>query len=194
MACRVAGEGEALYEIKRSKFHSFAVPVAAFDEKLAWLRKTHPKARHFVWAYRRIENDVPFEKQSDDGEPAGTGGRPTLNVLQKQNIVEGAIITVRYFGGIKLGASGLVKAYTKAAVLALGSADVETIEEYEKFLCGVAFGEHARVVHILKKMGFGYKEIFLDDGVKLEIDVPVSGKETFLSRFGSNILRFEGGS
>ncbi len=102
-------------EIKKSRFIAYLVPVAELESKLKDLRKKHKKARHFVWAYRYIDEGVLREKASDDGEPSGTAGRPVLNVLQKRGIEGYAVVVVRYFGGIKLGAGGLVKAYTKAA-------------------------------------------------------------------------------
>ncbi len=100
-------------EVKKSRFLAYLVPVKELELQLKKLRKEHKKARHFVWAYRYLENGVLREKANDDGEPSGTAGRPILNVLQKRGVLGSAVIVVRYFGGIKLGAGGLVKAYTK---------------------------------------------------------------------------------
>jgi uncharacterized YigZ family protein len=102
-------------EVKKSRFIAYLTPVEELEERLAQLKKKHKKARHFVWAYRYLEDGVLREKANDDGEPSGTAGRPVLNVLQKRGVLGYAVIVVRYFGGIKLGAGGLVKAYTKAA-------------------------------------------------------------------------------
>ena len=79
-------------------------------------KKLYPAATHYCYAYR-FQN---LEKCSDDGEPSGTAGRPILNVLEKQNRKNCMVVVVRYFGGIKLGAGGLVRAYTKAAAGVLG--------------------------------------------------------------------------
>jgi uncharacterized YigZ family protein len=79
------------------------------------LKQEHPKARHFVYAYRYLnEFDQIVENCSDDGEPKGTSGKPSLKVLNGAEIINTAVIIVRYFGGIRLGTGGLVKAYSDA--------------------------------------------------------------------------------
>ena len=101
---------------KKSKFLGYLLLCQSEDEikeALAYLKDEHKKATHICWA-ARLEKPF-FEKAVDDGEPSGTAGRPILNVLQKKDIKNGAIFVVRYFGGIKLGAGGLVRAYSKVA-------------------------------------------------------------------------------
>lgn len=102
-------------EIKKSKFIAYGFEVETVEqiEKLKKdLEKEHKKATHICYAYTLSS---PFqEKCNDDGEPHGTAGRPILNVLQKQNRQNFIVFVVRYFGGIKLGAGGLTRAYTKA--------------------------------------------------------------------------------
>ncbi len=99
---------------KKSKFYGYLLENAdmeAINEALIFLRKEHKKATHICYAYS-ITN--PFaEKAVDDGEPSGTAGRPILNVLQKKGVKDDCVFIVRYFGGIKLGAGGLVRAYTR---------------------------------------------------------------------------------
>lgn len=103
-------------EIKKSKFIGLYFPVKSQDEVveiLNNLKKEHKKATHICYAYRLTS---PFsEKAFDDGEPSGTAGKPILNVLQKQDKKDSLLVVVRYFGGIKLGAGGLVRAYSKTA-------------------------------------------------------------------------------
>jgi len=102
-------------EIKQSKFIAHLVPYTLYDETLKDLKQSHPKARHFVVAYRYLnEFNQVVEHSSDDGEPKGTSGKPTLMVLQGSKMINTAIITVRYFGGTKLGTGGLVRAYSDA--------------------------------------------------------------------------------
>lgn len=113
-------------EIKKSKFLGFFYDVNSSEEVskiLTELKKEHKKARHIAWAY--VLSSPLTEKFSDDGEPSGTAGRPILNVLQKQNKKNCLVAVVRYFGGIKLGAGGLVRAYTKATVESLSSSQKE---------------------------------------------------------------------
>lgn len=103
-------------EIKQSKFMAYLMPMAFYEEQMRHLRDKHPKAVHFVSAYRYLnEYDQIVEYSGDDGEPKGTSGKPTLSVLQGHELINVAIITVRYFGGTKLGPGGLVRAYAEAA-------------------------------------------------------------------------------
>jgi uncharacterized YigZ family protein len=119
-------------EIKQSKFISHLLPYDLYDEVLGKLKEQHPKARHFVVAYRYLnEFNQVVEHSSDDGEPRGTSGKPTLMVLQGANIINSAIITVRYFGGTKLGTGGLVRAYSDATNLVLESAN---LKEYKNLI------------------------------------------------------------
>lgn len=103
------------YIEKKSCFLGFLLEntdLQGINEALEFLRGEHKKCTHICFAYR-LSN--PFaEKAVDDGEPGGTAGRPILNVLQKKNLSNVCVFIVRYFGGIKLGAGGLVRAYTKA--------------------------------------------------------------------------------
>ncbi len=102
---------ESLYEIKKSKFYAYNYSVDNIDEInkiLDTLRKEHKKARHIVYAYK-IDG---VEKKFDDGEPSGTAGMPLYNIINKKNLNHTLIVVVRYFGGIKLGAGGLLRAYS----------------------------------------------------------------------------------
>lgn len=118
-----------ILEVKQSKFIAHAVPYSIYDKILQELKKSHPKARHFVVAYRYLnEFNQIVEHSSDDGEPKGTSGKPTLMVLQGRDIINSAIITVRYFGGTKLGTGGLVRAYSDATNLVLEST---VLKEYK---------------------------------------------------------------
>lgn len=101
---------------KKSKFYGFLlknVTLEEVDSALQELKKEYKKATHICYACRI---KTPFcEKAVDDGEPSGTAGRPILSVLQKKGVEDVAVFIVRYFGGIKLGAGGLVRVYTKVA-------------------------------------------------------------------------------
>ena len=113
-----------LFEEKKSKFYGYVLACESEEEikeTLELLKKEHKKATHVCYAYRL---KTPFcEKAVDDGEPSGTAGRPILNVLQKKDIQNICVFVVRYFGGIKLGAGGLVRAYTKTTSMAVNDYD-----------------------------------------------------------------------
>lgn len=110
---------KAQLDIKKSEFISYAFPVNDREQAMAHvdnLRQQYPDARHHCWAYIIGDpNNTTSAGFDDDGEPSGTAGRPILNVLQHKSIGNVIIIVVRYFGGIKLGAGGLTRAYSGAA-------------------------------------------------------------------------------
>ncbi len=120
-------------EIKQSKFIAYLTPYSNYDKTLATLKLEHPKARHFVVAYRYLNQYLQIvEHSSDDGEPKGTSGKPSLMVMQGNELINSAVIIVRYFGGTKLGTGGLVRAYGDAVNLVISHASLsEYIKEKE---------------------------------------------------------------
>ena len=102
---------------KKSKFLGYCYNVTSakqVDDIIAQLTKEHKKCTHICYAYN-IASDVVLAKAVDDGEPSGTAGRPIFNVIDKKALKNILVVVVRYFGGIKLGAGGLVRFYTKTA-------------------------------------------------------------------------------
>ena len=94
---------ESLTEVKRSKFITYLVPISEYDGLQEKLKAENPKANHVVYALRYMnEYEQIVENSSDDGEPKGCAGTPALNVLRGENIINCAVLIVRYFGGIKL--------------------------------------------------------------------------------------------
>lgn len=106
--------------IKNSKFITllYKLNTNNIDNIMSEVKELYPKATHYCYAY--IYNN--FKKSSDDGEPTGTAGAPIMNVLEKEQLNNILVVVVRYFGGIKLGAGGLIRAYTKAVTEALKQA------------------------------------------------------------------------
>lgn len=118
---------EHLEVIKNSRFIVVADKVTSVEAAMALLeqcRQQHPDANHHCWAYR-LDGVYRF---SDDGEPGGTAGRPMLEVLEKRQLDRIMAVTIRYFGGVKLGAGGLVRAYAGSLAKALDVADIEEIK------------------------------------------------------------------
>jgi hypothetical protein len=127
----IAAKSEAVFKEKMSKFLAFAVPVVTRDEAkavVAGYAKKYHDARHVCWAFMLGADRLDF-LSSDNGEPSGTAGKPILGQINSFGLTNVVIVVVRYFGGIKLGTSGLIAAYREAARLAL--AGVEIVEGFE---------------------------------------------------------------
>ncbi|MFF2481839.1 YigZ family protein [Paenibacillus sp. NPDC058071] len=127
----VRGPGEDEVVIKKSRFIGYAKPVETEEEAVAFIdeiKRMHRTATHNCSAYMVGERDQ-FQKASDDGEPSGTAGKPILEVIKNKGLKNVAVVVTRYFGGIMLGAGGLVRAYTDGAV-----AGIEAAEEITKVL------------------------------------------------------------
>ncbi len=118
------------YEVKKSIFISYLTPISEFDTLIKTLKQEHPKASHIIYAYRKLNDfDQIVENSSDDGEPKGCAGAPTLSVLRGENIINSALITVRYFGGTKLGTGGMIRGYGTGAKEVIKSAEFKVYEK-----------------------------------------------------------------
>ena len=119
-------------EIKNSKFIARIIPAEKEEitTYLEQIKTEYPKATHYCYAYINKE----YQKSSDDNEPTGTAGKPILNVLEKEKLEKVLVIIIRYFGGIKLGAGGLIRAYTKATTEALQKAHFQEVVDAVKNL------------------------------------------------------------
>ena len=139
-------------EVKQSKFIAHLMPYHLYKEILFELKKAHPKARHFVTAFRYLNKfDQIVEGSSDDGEPKGTSGKPTLSVLQGHDLINAAVITVRYFGGTKLGTGGLVRAYSDATNLVLDVAELAPYVKLELLSFHVNYSDLGMVEYALEQ-------------------------------------------
>ena len=138
--------------INKSRFIGYACPCETEEEALAFLQKIrtkHKDATHNCYAYV-IGRNAGIMRYSDDGEPGGTAGLPMMEVLKAQGLVNCCVVVTRYFGGVLLGAGGLVRAYTQGTVIALKAAQVVTMEPSQRYLCEVAYPLWDRVTHALK--------------------------------------------
>lgn len=135
--------------IKNSRFITRLVKITKKDEVediLNNVKKEYPKATHYCYAY--IVND--YKKASDDGEPGGTAGMPILNVLEKEDMTSVIAIVVRYFGGIKLGAGGLVRAYSSSVRDTLKKADKILLIEGVQIKITIPYDRQNELNYILK--------------------------------------------
>ncbi len=162
--------GDARFTEKRSEFIGYACPVVteqAALEFIAAIKQKHADARHNVWAYTLRENNTT--RFSDDGEPHGTAGIPVLDVLRKPNITDAAIVVTRYFGGILLGAGGLVRAYSKAASMAVEAAETAFIEELLSVAVTLSYADNARCELIISTFPHGNEGTEFGSDVKINL-------------------------
>ena len=146
----VEAEFFAELEEKKSKFLAFLVPIEQFEARLEALRIEHRKANHHVIAFRFIHEDDHIEEGAkDDGEPAGTSGMPMLKVLIGRDIINCGVIVVRYFGGTKLGAGGLARAYSGVASMAL---DAATLVPWQRIVRKTVTGRFEQTSEIERKI------------------------------------------
>jgi uncharacterized YigZ family protein len=156
--------------IRKSRFLGAVQPVAGREEALAVvaaLRREHPGAAHVCWALLAGGQSAA----NDDGEPGGTAGRPMLEVLRHQDL-EGVLATVvRYFGGVKLGAGGLVRAYTDAVAQALLQAEKKPLERIVALACSVPYALEGMVRRELQLAGAVLGEVRHGDVVEIAFTI-----------------------
>lgn len=148
----VKGISQGLYKEKMSKFISFAEPVQSADEAKAVIKKyqnQYHDARHVCWAYM-IGTDRSEYLSSDNGEPSGTAGKPILGQINSFGLTNIVIVVVRYFGGIKLGTSGLIVAYREAAAEAINAGEILECHEQTTITFTFAYLDMNDVMKVIK--------------------------------------------
>ena len=170
---------KAKIEVKKSKFISYLVPIENYKQILANLKIEHPKANHIVYAYRELnEYNQVVENSSDDGEPKGAAGVPTLNQLRGADLIDSAIITVRYFGGVKLGVGGMARAYSQSAKSAIESAKLLLYERLVEYKIEKKYVQQRQIEYYLKMLNIiPYNREFLEDRVVYELKISSSKLE-----------------
>ena len=167
--------------VNKSKFIATASPVRTEEEAskfISEMKKEYWDATHNVYAYVIGENN-DMVKSSDDGEPSGTAGRPTLEALKMENIKYTAVVVTRYFGGILLGASGLVRAYGKAT-----KECISTAQKLAKRLCQsiefeMQYSDYNGVERFIKNFDCFLINSKFEENVKMSLLIPVEGVEEF---------------
>ncbi len=180
----IASKSEGLYKDKGSKFISIAFPVTSENEVKDILEAVHKEyhdARHHCYAYR-IGKEGETWRYNDDGEPSSTAGRPIYGQLLSNGLSDILIVVIRYFGGIKLGVPGLIKAYKAAAADAIANAAV--IEKTATEIVNVSFGyeETDRIMRILKEMNLSPEEYVSDMQCHIKVRVRLRDVGTFQNR------------
>lgn len=197
--------GHSEIEIEKSRFISdllFLPNLAFVKEQIKKLKKEHPQARHIVWAFIYGEKGE-ISGKSDDGEPAGTAGNPTLTILKRGNCSGAMITTIRYFGGIKLGTGGLVRAYTQSAQKAFEAARFQKLQELSKLTIQIPYPLYERFQQKMDSLSVSdhntseafikTEELFLEK-IHLTFEFPakkVFELESFLKEFGNGKIEYE---
>ena len=162
---------ESLTEVNRSKFITHLVPISEYDGLQEKLKAENPKANHVVYALRYLnEYDQIVENFSDDGEPKGCAGTPALNVLRGEELINCAVLIVRYFGGIKLGTGGMARAYALAVKDVLNETILIPYEKQIEYTFETSYSNVDKTLYKLKQLGtIQYERDFGVNGVEWKI-------------------------
>lgn len=166
---------------RKSRFIGYCRPVKTQDEAIEFIneiRSIHRQATHNVYAYVLREDNIM--RYSDDGEPAGTAGVPVLEVIKKEGLTDIAVVVTRYFGGILLGAGGLVRAYGKSAKLGIDAATI-----IEKIYCSVFiikcdYSTYGKLEYSINSQGHILKDCVFENDVCLTVGVRCGEENAFL--------------
>ena len=184
----VASEG--IYSEKRSKFLAFAIPVLSLDDikqKVEAYQKKYYDARHVCYAYRLGERRELF-RANDNGEPSGTAGKPILGQIDSRNLTNILVIVVRYFGGIKLGTSGLIVAYKTAAAAALDATEYIEKTINEEILLKFSYPLLNDVLRIVKEENAHIVEQFFDNECIIKLSIRLSCMPRLRERYEKLVI------
>lgn len=176
------GPAFAELEIKKSRFLASVEPTAdrkTAQARLEQLRAKYPDARHLCFAFYASGDSG----MSDDGEPSGTAGKPIFNVLQHKHLDNVLAVVVRYFGGVKLGAGGLARAYGGAVAKALEQAEYETLEAQVQMQLQFPFALESQVRRLLETHSHPFADPLYTNHVSLTVQLPLSKQDDFVAAF-----------
>ncbi len=168
----IAAPCEAKFIEKKSEFIGYLCPVQTEEQAIAFIeqiRAMHRKATHNCYAYILRENNAA--RHSDDGEPGGTAGVPIYEVLRKEGLTDICCVVTRYFGGIMLGAGGLVRAYTKGAKDAVDAARIKCMAAAEQLVVTVDYGLYGRLAQVFLDFDARVENEEFADNVKITLYV-----------------------
>lgn len=190
----ISSIGEGYLNEQRSKFYSFAHHISSADEALeivAEYRKKYYDARHVCWAYRLGKNGEEY-RLNDDGEPSSTAAKPIYGQMLSLELSDLIVIVVRYFGGIKLGTSGLIEAYRESARLALENAERTAVVEHSKLRITFDYPIMGEIMRIVKESSAAVVNQDFRERCKLDISIRMDDKESLSNRinaiYGAEII------
>ncbi|MEK5230789.1 YigZ family protein [Lysinibacillus sp. FSL K6-0232] len=179
----VKGYGESEIVISKSRFLTYIERAETEEDAIAFIdsiKKMHHSATHNCSAYIIGEHDH-IQKANDDGEPSGTAGVPMLEVLKKQGLKDTVVVVTRYFGGIKLGGGGLIRAYGKATTEGLMAAQIVERRLHHFMKVAIDYTWLGKVENEIRGSSYTLEEIRYLEGVEIIVSVPKEGEEQFRS-------------
>ncbi len=186
----LAGEGSDEFEERRSIFIGHAKHITTEEEAMEFVKakkKEYADATHNCWAYLLKGGIVA--RYSDDGEPQGTAGVPMLETIRKSGVTDCVVVVTRYFGGILLGAGGLVRAYSHGAKIALEAAQIVTYEKYAEFRLDCSYSDYQKYSVILPT----FNAIIDNTDFTDKVTVSFAVKETVTDALSAKITEMSGG-
>lgn len=168
----IARRCEARFIEKKSEFIGYLCPVQTEEQAVAFIeeiRAMHRKATHNCYAFILRENNAA--RHSDDGEPGGTAGVPIYEVLRKEGLTDVCCVVTRYFGGVLLGAGGLVRAYTKGAKDAVDAAQIKCMAEAVKLAVTVDYGLYGRLAQVFADFDARVEDERFADNVRIVLHI-----------------------
>lgn len=173
--------GEDEMVINKSRFIGYAMPIGSENEALDFIEKIkskHRDATHNVYAYVFGE-DNNIQRFSDDGEPSGTAGIPALEVIKKEELRNVVVVVTRYFGGIKLGTGGLIRAYTKGAKIGLEAGIIIDKVLHTKLKIRIDYTIYGTIENYLMTKGYLVDDVVYDDAVNIYVYIKFSEVDYF---------------
>ncbi|HHV95349.1 MAG TPA: YigZ family protein [Clostridiaceae bacterium] len=178
----ISKEATVEMEEKKSRFIANVKPVSSEEEALEFINNIRAKywdATHNVYAYY-ISGESIIQRFSDDGEPSGTAGMPVLEVIKRMELKDLVVVVTRYFGGILLGASGLVRAYSKSAALGIEAAGIVTKKLCRLINIVVDYSAFGKIQNKIMNEGYSIKDIQYAQDVEISVLIPLEDVNAFI--------------
>ncbi len=173
------GEDEII--INKSRFISYAIPIESEEDALEFIeeiKKKNRDATHNVYAYV-VGETSNIQRFSDDGEPSGTAGIPALEVIKKEDLRNVAVVVTRYFGGTKLGAGGLIRAYTRGCKIGLEASTIVDMVPHMKLKTSIDYTAYGKIENYLINSEYIIDDTIYDENVNIYLYVKINDLELF---------------